>query len=353
MLYTTNVPETGEALACTSQYFSLRVAVEEKARALGCADAISNLALIDAVRFLQHKERCTPCFGWESPLIPLPEGVLAPPKIPREKLCGVLDCYWKLPCDTHRIKPAAPLEECMNEELVRDTEGFIAEEPRTAQPADDSVRASIEGRAQEAAAAQQRNEGEQTAAAILTRIAESAGLFLAAIQDLAQQGVGWRNSAGQQLDSLTVRFEQLGEVVFGQQVVNGVAQERYEELCQAVAASREAHASHESDMRSLREGVRERMDTLAGRVEELSGQLGEHRHQVTGLQAKVDSLEPLHATVADLSSKVNAWCERLDRQGEVLHALCEAQNQRAAVLDEFLGVLSRLRATTVATAVKL
>lgn len=338
---------------CSLQDFSLRSAVEERARAFGCADAVSNLAIIDAVRFLQHKERCTPCFGWESPLIPLPEEAWAPPNIPREKLCGALECYWKKPCDTYRLMPAVSLEECMDEELVREMEGAMAEAPGAGQPAESEARAAMEDRSREAAAAQQRSDEELGAAAILTRIAESAGTFLAAIQELAQQSVSWRNAAGQQLDSLTARFDQLAEVVFGQQVVNGAAQERYEELCQAVAASREAHAHHESDVQVLREGIRERMDTFAGRVEELSGQLGQQREQVAGLQAKVDTLEPLHATVADLSSKVHAWCERLDKQGEVLHALCEAQNQRAAVLDEFLGVLSRLRAVSAAPVVSL
>jgi len=338
-------------LVCASKDTSLRVAVEEKARAFGCADAISNLAIIDAVRFLQHKERCTPCFGWESPLIPLPDEAATPPGIPRERMCGVLECYWKSPCDTHRIMPTASLEECMDEELVRDMEGAMA--PGAAPTAENSVRASVEKRAREEAAAENRFGKEAGAPPILARLAESASTFLAAIQELVQQGVDWKNSAGEQLDGLTNRFDQLAEVVFGQQVVNGTNQERYEELCQAIAASREANARHESDVQSLREGTRERMDWFAGRVEELSGQLGEQRQQVSGLQAKVDSLEPLHATVADLSSKVQGWCERLDKQGEVLHALCETQNQRAAVLDEFLVVLSRLRATTVAPAGKL
>lgn len=338
-------------MVCASKDISLRIAVEEKARAFGCADAIANLAIIDAVRFLQHKERCTPCFGWECPLIPLPEEVATPPGIPREKLCGVLECYWKSPCDTHRIMPTASLEECMDEELVRDMEGAMA--PGAAPTVENSIRVSVEKRAREAAEAENRFGKEAAAPPILARLAESAGAFLAAIQELVQQGVDWKNSAGEQLEGLTERFDQLAEVVFGQQVVNGTNQERYEELCQAIAASREAHAHHESDVQSLREGTRERMDWFAGRVEELSGQLGEQRQQVSGLQAKVDSLEPLRATVADLSSRVQGWCDRLDKQGEVLHALCDAQNQRAAVLDEFLGVLSRLRAVTAVPAVKL
>lgn len=342
------LPLPGEfaALVCASKDTSLRVAVEEKARAFGCADAISNLAIIDAVRFLQHKERCTPCFGWESPLIPWPEQAATPPGVPREKLCGVLECYWKSPCDTYRIMPTASLEECMDEELVRDMEGAMT--PGAAPTSESSIRVSVEKRIQEEAAAENRFSKEAAARPVLARLAESAGIFLAAIQELVQQGVDWKSSAGQQLDALTERFDQLAEVVYGQQVVNGATQERYEELCQAVAASREAHARHESDMQSLREGTRERMDWFAGRVEELSGQLGEHRRQVSDLQAKVDTLEPLRATVAELSSKVQAWCDRLDKQGEVLHALCDAQNQRAAVLDEFLGVLTRLRNVTAA-----
>jgi len=338
-------------LVGASREISLRVAIEEKARAFGCADAISNLAIIDAVRFLQHKERCTPCFGWEAPLIPLPAEVVSWPDVPREKLCGVLECYWKSPCDTYRITPTASLEECMDEELVRDMEGAITPGAETKQ--EDSVRVAVEKREQEAGAAEQRFGKEAAASAVLTRLAESATTFLAAFQELIQQGVEWRSTAGKQLDGLTDRFDQLAEVVFGQQVVNGTNQERYEELCQAIAASRENHGRHESDVQSLREGIRERMDWFVGRVEELGGQVAEQRQQVSDMQARVASLEPLHITVAELSSKVQGWCERLDRQGEVLHALCETQNQRAAVLDEFLGVLSRLRATTVVPAGKL
>ena len=338
-------------MVCASREISLRIAVEEKARAFGCADAISNLAIIDAVRFLQHKERCTPCFGWEAPLIPLPAEVVPPPDVPREKLCGALECYWKSPCDTHRITPTASLEECMDEELVRDMEGAIT--PGAESKVEDTERVSVENRVQEAVAAEQRLNKEASAAAVLMRLADSAGTFLAALQELVQQGVEWRTTAGQQLDGLTDRFDQLAEVVFGQQVVNGTNQERYEELCQAIAASREAHGRHESDVQSLREGIRERMDWFAGRVEELGGQVTEQRQQVADVQARVDGLEPLHTTVAELSSKVQGWCERLDKQGEVLHALCETQNQRAAVLDEFLAVLSRLRATTAVPAGKL
>ncbi len=155
------------------------------------------------------------------------------------------------------------------------------------------------------------------------------------------------------MDKLTERFDQLAEVVFGQQLINAAAQERYDELCEAIATSRETHARHQSDVVSLREGARERMDWFAGRVEEFAGALAQQCHQVSDLQAKMEGLEPLRSTVAELSSKVQVWSERLNKQGEVLHALCDAQNQRAAVLDEFLAVLNRLRTAPVAPPVEI
>lgn len=342
-------------MVCGSSDSSLRIAVEEKAKAFGCADAISNLAIIDAVRFLQHRERCTPCFGWESPLIALPEGAPIPAGIDREKLCGAMDCYWKSPCDTHRILPTASLEECMDEELVRDMEATILKVPAPVPPSDAAPPelALDPAPEQEAIAAQERSSNEQAASAILSRIAESASTFLSAVQELVQQDFGWRSTVGQQLDGLTGRFDQLAQVVFGQQTVNAVVQERYEELCQSVAAVRESDARHDNNFQSLREGTRERMDWFAGRVEELTAQQAEQRDNISELQTKVDSFAPLHATVADLSSRVELWCQRLDRQGEALHSLCEAQDQRTAALDQVLEVLSRLRTLPSTPAVKL
>jgi len=344
-------------MVCGFTNATLRIAIEEKAKALGCTEAISNLAIIDAVRFLQHREQCTPCFGWDAPLIPLPEGARISAGIDREKLCGVVDCYWKSPCDTHRIKPTASLEECMDEELVRDMEATMqAEASGQASGAAPALAAALvpdRTRKQEAIAAEKRSGDEEAAAQILSRMAESASTFLSAVQELVQQGSGWRSAVGEQLDGLTRRFDQLAEVVFGQQVVNGVVQERYEELCQAVAATREAEARQQADVQALREGARERMDSFSGRVDELSAQLGLQREAFSGLQVKVDSLAHLHATVADLASRVDVWCERLDRQGEALHALCEVQNQRTAALDQVVEVLNRLRSASPVPAVKL
>ncbi len=242
----------------------------------------------------------------------------------------------------------------MDEELVRDMEETIRESGSAAAAAvEASAPLPDPARRQEAIAAETRSGDEQAAAQILRRMAESASTFLSAVQELVQQGSGWRSAAGQQLDGLTRRFDQLAEVVFGQQVVNGVVQERYEELCEAVATTREADARHQADVQALREGTRERMDWFAARLDEISSQQAVQREELSGLQVKVGSFTHLQATVAELSSKVDGWCERLDRQGEVLHTLCEAQNHRAAALDQVVEVLHRLKVASAAPAVKI
>jgi hypothetical protein len=302
----------------------LRVAVEEKARTFGCLDAISNLAIIDAVRFLQQKERYTPCFGGESPLVPL----LGAPK-----LCGVLECYWKLPCDTHRIAPAASLEECMNEEVVRNMEETILAPVAPAPKAGTSAPEEFE---------------DQSVADIVARVADSAGALVAAVRDLAQRSAGWNGAARRQLAGLTDRFNQLAEVVFEQQVVNAVTHEKHDRLSTAVASLEAADARRESEVEALRGETREQTDGFSGRLEDLSSRIRAHQEDFAGLHAKVDSLTHLQSTVAELASRVDGWFERLDRQGDVLHRLCEEQAQRAAALDQFLVVLSKLRTTNVA-----
>lgn len=313
----------------------LRVAVEEKARTFGCLDAISNLAIIDAVRFLQQRERYTPCFGGESPLVPLPEAA---------KLCGVLECYWKVPCDTHRILPAASLEECMNEEVVRNMEEAILAPVQTAPKDEPSAAEEFERHGREVPA----DAEEQSVAGIVGRVADSAAAFVAAVRELAQRSAAWNSVVRHQLAGLTGRFDQLAEVVFEQQIVNAETHEKHQHLSTAVESLETANARRESEVAALRGETRERTDWFSGRLEELSSRLRVHQEDFSGLQAKVDSLTHLQSTVAGLSSKVEVWCERLDRQGDVLHRLCEEQAQRAAALDQFLVVLSKLRSSPVA-----
>jgi len=319
----------------------LRLAVEERAQTFGCQESISRLRIIDAIRFLQQKEQYTPCFGWDSPLVPIPEDIAAPPGIDREKLCGVFECFWRIPCDAHRIMSAASPEKRIDEEFVRNMDETICrtefdsapdihhavDEPaelldvasptgQTNRLADQTSQLlqqdapSVKGDSLET-----RSE-EETVAGILSQLAESATAFLFAIQSLARQSASSNSAVRQQLERLQESLEQLG-------------------------------ARHEAEIGTLGEEVRERTDSVSGRLEDLSARVVQHHEEFSELNAKVEGLMPLHSVVSDLSSRMTVWSERLTQQEGILHSLCQMQNHRAAALQHFCEVLARLETSAL------
>ena len=353
---------------------SLKLSVEEKAKSFDCLEAISNLTIIDAVRFLQHKERYTPCFGGESPLIPLPEDAATPRGIDKARLCGVLECYWKLPCDTVRMMHVASLEESMDEEVVQEIDesifrmqlesvsdtrqvvqeaaGLLGEDsqPNAARLLEEAV--SLRDQTPQlvrpvvlsgsANSAERQSDETEAVAQILSRLADSARTFFSAIQELVQQGASASRVVRQELDQMRGSVDTLAGVVSEQQASISATPERYQQLSAAVASVQGADARREAEMRALREEAREQTDRVSGRLEELSARLGHQHEEFSGLHTKVESLMPLHSAISDLSSRVAVWCEQFNRQEEVLHSLCEAQTKRAAALQQFFEVLSRL-----------
>ena len=321
----------------------LRLAVEERAQTFGCRESISRLRIIDAVRFLQQKEQYTPCFGWDSPLVPISEDIAAPPGIAREKLCGVFECLWRTPCNTHRIMSAASPEKRIDEEFVRNMDETICrtefdstteihhvvDEPaelldvasptgQTGRLADQTSQLlqqdapSVKGDSLET-----RSREEETVAGILSQLAESATAFLFAIQSLARQSASSNTAVRQQLERLQESLQQLG-------------------------------ARHEAEIGTLGEEVRERTDSVSGRLEDLSARVVQHHEEFSQLHAKVEGLMPLHSVVSGLSSKMTVWSERLTQQEGILHSLCQMQNQRAAALQYFCEVLARLEMSPLA-----
>jgi len=317
----------------------LRLAVEDRAKLLGCRDVISVLPIIDAVRFLQQQEQNTPCFGAEIPLLPLPDYVEASSGLNREKLCGVLECFWRLPCDRFRTTPTASLETCLNEHIE---ESICQQELDSAIRIRQVIDLSVKGHSHE-----MEDNRDETVAEILSRLAESATTFISAVQELARLSTSASSAVRHKIDHLQNSFDRLTGAVSEQQTSISASQERYHQLSAAVASVQGVSERHEAEMGALREEAREQSGNISGRLEELSARVDGHHLDFTGLQAKVESLIPLHSAVADLSSKVATWCERLDRQEEVLHSLCEMQSQRAAALHQFYEALTRLETPTV------
>lgn len=351
----------------------LRLAVEERAQAFGCQELISRLRIIDAVRFLQQKEQYTPCFGWDAPLVPISEDTAAPPGVDKEKLCGVFECYWRIPCDVHRMMTAATREKRIDEEFVRNMDETICRTEFDSatdihhvveEPAEFFDVASPTGHADRVAdqkshllqqeapsvkgdSLETRSGEEETVAGILSQLAESATAFLSAIQSLARQSASSNSAVRQQLDRLQGSFDQLAGVVSGEQQSRSASQEKYEQLSAAVASVRVADAHQEAEVRILREEVRERTDSVSGRLENLSARVVQHQEEFSQLHAKVESLLPLHSVVSDLSSQMTVWSERLNQQEGILHSLCQMQNHRAAALQQFCEVLARLETSAL------
>jgi chromosome segregation ATPase len=192
-----------------------------------------------------------------------------------------------------------------------------------------------------------QNGREETVAEILSRLAESASTFISAVQELAQLSTRASSAVRHEIDHLQDSFDRLAGAVSEQQTSISTSQEQYQQLSAAVASVQAISERHQAEMGALREEAREQTGHIFGRMEELSARLDGHHVAFSGLHAKVESLIPLHSAVADLSSTVATWCERLDRQEEVLHSLCEMQSQRAAALHQFYEALTRLETPIV------
>ncbi len=157
------------------------------------------------------------------------------------------------------------------------------------------------------------------------------------------------------LMQLKVNLEQLTQAVTEQKSTSAAMGQKHDQVSAQVATLQENTARHETELGALRgETTTLRAETQALRVE--TGALrAEHQEfsagivkQMEGVSTRLGShqeeLAGLKYSVSDVSRKVAAFIERLDRQAEVIRALNETQVRRAAALDELLGVLTRLKA---------
>lgn len=96
--------------------WTLRQAVERKARQLGCLDDVTELNDVEAVRFVQTRERYSPCFGRETPLVALPSEPLR---------CSLVDCYWLGTCDTFRSTTVRAIERDLEGKSKTEIASFV------------------------------------------------------------------------------------------------------------------------------------------------------------------------------------------------------------------------------------
>jgi chromosome segregation ATPase len=162
------------------------------------------------------------------------------------------------------------------------------------------------------------------------------------------------HTAVESLGQLKVRFEHLAESVSEQQTSGLAIGQKYDQLSAAVTSLQDASTRHETEIGALRGetgSLREKADTLRGETTALRDDAKKFTtgiiQQMDGLAARLglqqEDLSGLKATVSDISRKVGGFGERLDRQAEIIRSLSDSQTRRAEVLDELLGVLTRLK----------
>jgi chromosome segregation ATPase len=155
------------------------------------------------------------------------------------------------------------------------------------------------------------------------------------------------HTAVESLGQLRVRFEHLGELVSEQQS-NGLAiGQKYDQLSATVTSLQDSSTRHETEIEALRGetgSLREQATALRDDAKKSSTEIIQ---QMDALAARLglqqEDLSGLKATVSDISRKVGGFGERLDRQAEIIRSLSETQTRRAEVLDDLLGVLTRLK----------
>jgi DNA repair exonuclease SbcCD ATPase subunit len=140
--------------------------------------------------------------------------------------------------------------------------------------------------------------------------------------------IGKLQAAVESLMPLGERIEQLTQAVSEQRSVGAMALERCEQLS---AALQEAGARHELQIGALRDEAQASSAALSERLDALAGGLGAQKAEFVELKSAVSEVSPRVAALAD----------RLDRQAEAIRRLYERHHQREATLDQLAEVLAR------------
>ncbi len=193
-------------------------------------------------------------------------------------------------------------------------------------------------------------EDDPAAARVIGKLATGlAGILVEAFRDLlarkADENRALSCSIEQQEDRLAAaaeglielsgRIERLAEGVSGQKSVGLATQQKCEHLTAGLESLWEANKRHESAAADLRKEMQELSGSVTDRLDALLHRLGLQHEEISALKC----------TASEVSPRVAAIVERLDRQAEAIRSIWEAQVQREAALDDLVAALTRLKAS--------
>jgi chromosome segregation ATPase len=143
------------------------------------------------------------------------------------------------------------------------------------------------------------------------------------------------------LEQLQVKFKDLSDAVSEVRTSASAASQKQDQFSMSLSALEAITARHEKeigalrgDTTALRSEAQDYATVVAHQMDALSARIGLHQEDLTGLKS----------TLAEISRKMAAFGERVDRQSDVIRAITDSQARRAAAFDELLAVLTRLRA---------
>lgn len=167
-------------------------------------------------------------------------------------------------------------------------------------------------------------------------------VLVGAIEDLEHHIMGETRSLtsafSQRLDKIQATiecFQPIAERLDMLVQAGAAVEEKYERLAAATVSLKEADSRHEAEIGALRN--------------QIQGLSASSRNRMDEICQRVDQQERLISTAnlitAELTAKIAAAAERLERQASAIRVVHQAHQQRATALDQVAEVLGRMRPT--------
>jgi hypothetical protein len=181
---------------------------------------------------------------------------------------------------------------------------------------------------------------EPLAVRILTTVANGlANVLVGAVQDLERHMTGETErlvlALDQRLDKLQATVESLQPLHdrLDNLAEAGIAvQEKYEQLAAATVSLQDADARHSEEVGVLRLQVQE-MSSATTHIDEVCLRIEGYERQIS----------TVNSTISELTSRMAAAAERLERHAGAIRALHQGSQRRTFALDQVAEALSRMK----------
>jgi hypothetical protein len=166
-------------------------------------------------------------------------------------------------------------------------------------------------------------------------------VLVQAIQDLefhlTDEARRSTSALGDRLDKIQAAvesYEAISQRMDGLAQAGAAVEANCEQLAATAACLQEADLRHDAEIHALRLEVQSVSDVTRDRIEEICRRLEDQDRQIS----------TANSSTSDLTAKLKAAAERLERHAGAIQTLHQDHHQRAAALDQVAEVLGRLRA---------